>query len=120
MKDKVSPDYKCCSELSKWLSPRFFKALSDPNRVSILAYLAESGEEQTCSQVALHFPVDLSVVCRHLATLRDAGILQSKRRGKEVFYRVRTDSLVDLLRNLADSFQACCPGEIPMVEEETL
>ena len=54
-------------------------------------------------------PVDLSVVSRHLAILRDAGIVESQRRGKEVRYRVRFDVLSQTFRHIADAIDACCP-----------
>lgn len=46
---------------------------------------------------------------RHLATLRDAGVVEGERRGKELLYRVRNAALVGTLRQLADSIEACCP-----------
>jgi ArsR family transcriptional regulator, arsenate/arsenite/antimonite-responsive transcriptional repressor len=103
---------KCCSGLSKWLSPDLFKALSDPSRVAILARLVEMPGEQTVSEVACCSPINISVVSRHLRTLRDAGIVESSKRGKEVFYRARIGNLTLLLRNLADALEACCPNGV--------
>jgi DNA-binding transcriptional ArsR family regulator len=99
----------CCAGLERWLSPALFKALADPNRVAILVALSDGGRERTVSDVAACCPVDLSVVSRHLRTLRDAGVLDARKQGKEVLYRVRFDALVAMLRNLADALQACCP-----------
>jgi ArsR family transcriptional regulator len=104
----------CCTNLTDFLAPDLFKALSDPNRVILLSRLAQSGAEQTVSQVATCCSVDLSVVSRHLKTLKDAGIVACEKRGKEVFYRVRIDELVGLLRGLADALESCCPdGRCP-------
>lgn len=91
--------------------PLFFRALCDPNRVSLLAWLASQRRLCTVSEIAEGgaCPVDLSVVSRHLHTLREAGILESERRGREVLYRVRVDALVSTLRGLADALEACCP-----------
>jgi len=58
-------------------------------------------------------PVNVSVVSRHLALLRDAGILAAERRGKEVYYSVRYPQLVATLRAIANAIEACCPGEDP-------
>jgi ArsR family transcriptional regulator, arsenate/arsenite/antimonite-responsive transcriptional repressor len=99
----------CCSDLLSWMSPGFFQALADPNRVNILARLAAGGREQTVSEVASCCTVDLSVVSRHLRTLREAGIVSADKRGKQVFYRVEVDRLTSALRNLADALDACCP-----------
>jgi ArsR family transcriptional regulator len=60
--------------------------------------------------------VNISVVSRHLSTLRQAGVVEADKRGKEVFYRVRITELIDLLRNLADALEACCPDGVPKTE----
>ena len=99
----------CCSALGGLLSPQVFKALGEPNRVAILTHLAQAAREMTVSDVASCCPVNLSVVSRHLKTLRDAGILEAERRGKEVYYRVRISEVCQLLRGLADALEACCP-----------
>ena len=102
----------CCSGLGSLLSPRLFKALADPKRVSLLVRLAEERGPCTVSQVAGGSGVDLSVVSRHLAILRDAGIIGCVKRGKEVWCTVQTTAVVDLLRELADALETCCPDGI--------
>ena len=90
------------------MSPRLFKALCDPNRIAILARLSECRDARTVTQVAGCCPVDLSVVSRHLALLRDAGVVESEKRGKKVYYRVCGPFLVVTLRGMADTIAACC------------
>ncbi len=107
---KRPPRQRCCEPLGSVLSPRLFKALCDPNRVAILARLAESCGPSTVSQVAECCPVNLSVVSRHLAQLRDAGILHAEKRGKEVHYSIRAEELVSTLRAIADAIERCCAG----------
>jgi ArsR family transcriptional regulator len=38
---------------------------------------------------------DVSTVSKHLAVLREAGIVRDEKRGKQVFYRLRTDCAMD-------------------------
>ena len=102
-------DQTCCNELSRWLSPKLFRALGDPTRVALLARLGESRKEQTVTELSEGFPTDLSDVSRHLGILRDAGILESNKRGKRVFYRIRINALSHVLHSLADALDACCP-----------
>jgi ArsR family transcriptional regulator len=99
----------CCLGLRSLLSPKLFKALSDPKRLSLLARLAEEREPCTVSHVAEGSGVDMSVVSRHLAILREAGIIMCEKRGKEVWCVVQTAAVVKILRNLADALEACCP-----------
>ncbi len=100
----------CCVGLSELLSPRLFKALADPQRLSLLARLAEAGEPCTVGQVAQGSSVDLSVVSRHLAVLREAGVIECVKRGKEVWCSVQGSAVAALLRGLADALEACCPA----------
>ena len=100
----------CCSGLAGLLSPRLFRALADPKRLSLLLRLAEEGGPCTVSHVAGGSGVDLSVVSRHLAILRDAGIIGCVKRGKEVWCTVQTTAVAGLLRELADALETCCPG----------
>lgn len=75
--------------LDELLSPRFFKALSDPNRLTIVGQLARCCCPTTVGQVAGCCLVNFSVVSRHLATLSEAGILKAEKRGKEVYYSLQ-------------------------------
>jgi len=101
----------CCGDVGELLRPAFFKALSDPNRIAILARLAECCRACTVSEIAECCTVNVSVVSRHLAMLRDAGILEARKVGKEVHYNVRYSALADRLRQIADAIDACCPSE---------
>lgn len=99
---------KCSHLLGGPLSPGFFKALGDPNRLALLARLVDCREPCTVGEASCCCAVDLSVVSRHLAILREAGIVESERRGKEVHYSVRHDVIVQTLRQIADTIEACC------------
>ena len=101
----------CCQQLGALLDPRLFKALCDPNRLALLVQLSRCGSSCTVSQAAECCPVNISVVSRHLAMLRDAGILNAQKRGKEVHYSVRYPELAATLRGIADAIEACCPPE---------
>jgi DNA-binding transcriptional ArsR family regulator len=63
-----------------------FKALGHPSRLAIVDALT-SGERCVCDLNEL-IDADLSTVSRHLAVLRNAGILSSEKRGNQVFYRL--------------------------------
>jgi len=101
----------CCADLGRLLSPRLFKALGDPSRVGLLARLAWEGKPRTVSEIADGTERDISVVSRHLAILRDAGIIECTRHGKEVRCTVRASTVARLLRELADALEACCPAD---------
>ena len=100
---------RCCSGLASLLSPKLFKALSDPMRLSLLVRLAEQREPCTVGKVAEGSGIDMSVASRHLALLRDAGIIRCEKQGKEVWCAVQTSFVAKVLRDLADALEACCP-----------
>ena len=110
-KEQKQTDCGCRMDLDGLLEPRFFKALCDPNRIALLARLARCCEPCSVTQLCTCCPVDVSVVSRHLAMLRDAGILQAAKRGKEVYYTVRFGELARTLRDIADAIDACCPAQ---------
>ncbi len=107
----------CCEDLRGHMQTGLFRALCDANRVAILADLAAAGAPRTVSQIAEPLAVDLSVVSRHLATLREAGVLAAEKRGKEVYYTVRYQGLAATLRAMAAAIDACCPAETAAEED---
>ena len=101
----------CCDELSVLVQPELFKALSDPNRLVLLTTLSERMQPSTVSEAAECCSVDMSVVSRHLATMRNAGLVTSEKRGREVYYSVPRQVLADQLRAMADALESCCSTE---------
>lgn len=101
----------CCEGLAELMTPEFFKALGDPNRIALLAGLSEGPEAQNVQQVARCCDVDLSVVSRHLSQLKQAGLVTAQKKGKEVHYSLNAKAVAATLRRLADFFDSCCPPQ---------
>jgi DNA-binding transcriptional ArsR family regulator len=87
-----------------------FKALSDENRLQMLAYLCSCKQGQNVGELSSCCDIDLSVVSRHLSKLKNAGVLKADKEGKQVFYSLEKDNLVSQLRALADFIESaqCC------------
>ena len=73
-----------------------FTALADPTRRRILQQLAHDGEH------TVHALTDLAgvsqpAVSKHLAKLKQAGLVDLRRDGRETHYRVRRQGLVPLV-----------------------
>lgn len=93
------------------LTPDLFRALGDPTRASLVACIAKCGRGCSVGEVAECCSVDLSVVSRHLSLLADAGVLESRKEGRVVYYAVRYGELTSTLRALADAIDECsCDG----------
>ena len=69
---------------------RVFKVLSDPTRMRILRILER--EELVVQEIMEILAMAQSRVSRHLAILREAGLLQDRRDGTYVFYRFTAPS----------------------------
>lgn len=77
---------------------RLFKALSDETRLRIVALLSP-GELCVCHlQQALQLPQPN--VSRQLAILRSAGVVEDRREGTWVYYRLREQEDADCAREL--------------------
>ena len=62
-------------------------ALSNDGRRRILRVLASQGGEMTSGEIAEQFSTAWSTTTRHLAVLRDAGLVSVEKRGRERVYR---------------------------------
>jgi len=100
-----------------------FKALGDRNRLNIFKYFCRCSlagtKENSVNEVRSCCDVDLSVVSRHLAALKKAGVLNAKKEGKNVFYSLNAKEIAKTLRELADSLENCCPDKINNPKEES-
>ncbi|MGC2857639.1 ArsR/SmtB family transcription factor [Novispirillum sp. DQ9] len=68
----------------------FFRALADPTRLRCLALIVAEGDVCVCE---LTYAIDeiQPKISRHLAALRKAGLVEDRRQGTWVFYRLRPD-----------------------------
>lgn len=73
-----------------------FKALSDPTRRALFERLCEGGEQ---SVGALTAPAGISqpAVSKHLAVLRQAGLVQDRQQGRQAYYSARPAALAPLV-----------------------
>lgn len=64
-----------------------FAALADPSRRYLVERLAHLGSS-TPTELASELPMTRQAVAKHLATLADAGLVESERQGRETRYRL--------------------------------
>jgi len=76
---------------------RFFFAMGERTRQQILL-LFDAGEEICVSDIARLFDLSRPAISHHLKVMREAGLLLSEKRGKEVYYRVNHVYCADVLR----------------------
>lgn len=76
---------------------RFFSALGDPTRQKILLVF-EPDEEMCVNAIARLFQLSRPAISHHLKVLRNAELLLSEKRGKEVYYRVNYPYCAEVLK----------------------
>ena len=73
-----------------------FKALADPTRVAIVNSLSAADEVCVCNLTAT-FDLSQPTISHHLKILREAGLVESSRRGTWAYYRLVPEA-IDALR----------------------
>jgi DNA-binding transcriptional ArsR family regulator len=112
---EISPDEKLS---------RIFRAISSPARFQILAAIGK-GEACVCHLEAL-LGLRQAYISQHLMEFRDAGLLETRRDGRYIFYRLTEPQFFDMLLEIGNLFgiqisdmedlihedplpQCCCP-----------
>jgi ArsR family transcriptional regulator, lead/cadmium/zinc/bismuth-responsive transcriptional repressor len=73
-----------------------FRSFSDTSRVRILSVLTE--REVNVGSLASLVGISESAISHHLRSLRQMGLVQTRRDGKEIYYRVDDEHLIALFR----------------------
>lgn len=68
------------------------KAVADPVRLRLMSIIAASDETCVC-ELTDEFDVSQPTISHHLRVLREAGWVDSERRGTWVYYRPRRDAI---------------------------
>ena len=74
------------------------KALADAKRLCVVERLAEG--ERSVSELSRDVGCQVPNMSQHLAVLRSAGIVASRRDGNTVFYRLADPSVLEVYRLL--------------------
>lgn len=77
------------------LTANLFRVLGHPARVRILELLREG--ERSVGSLQAELNLDSGGTSQHLSTLRRIGLVESRREGTSVFYRVDDDRVFELL-----------------------
>lgn len=73
-----------------------FKALAHPTRLFVVEELSERDHMCVC-EITEMIGADISTISRHLAILRNAGIVTSSKVGNEVHYRLAIPCVLEFL-----------------------
>jgi len=81
---------------------KLFKALADETRLSIVEFL-EDGEKCVCKIIPMTGKTGKSqpTVSQHLRILSEAGILESRKEGTNIYYKIRDRKVTDAIKILS-------------------
>ncbi|MBI5630700.1 MAG: winged helix-turn-helix transcriptional regulator [Elusimicrobia bacterium] len=78
----------------------FLKSLAHPVRLEVIEYL--KNKESSVGEMVRELGVEQSGLSKHLAILRQAGILSSRQEKVTVYYFVRDREIFSVLRPIAE------------------
>ena len=81
-------------------SNQAFRALADETRRDILRMLRDG--PLSSGEIAASFSSSWPTISRHLAVLRDAGLVMTERHGQEIRYELNTSVFQDVVRHLIE------------------
>ena len=76
---------------------KLFCGFSDRTRLAILVTLADG--ERRVSDVVAALDGTQGNISGHLRCLKDCGLVADRRSGREVYYRIAHDEVIDLMRS---------------------
>ncbi|MNC22291.1 Transcriptional repressor SdpR [compost metagenome] len=90
-----------------------FQAIADPTRRRLLKLLAD--EEMPITAISSHFPMSRTAVNKHLHILSDAGLVRSRRIGRETRYLLRPEPLAEV-REWLSFFEAYWDDKLSLLK----
>lgn len=92
------------SEEDAVVQARLLKALADPTRLRILSLLSRHEGEVCVFEIVESFTLEQPTISHHLRILRDAGLVDCRKKGLWAYYYVRREALNrarDIIEGLA-------------------
>ncbi len=89
------------------------KSLGHPTRLWMAEQLAE-GEKCVC-ELAEHIDADFSTISKHLAVLKQAGVVIDEKRGKQVYYRLKVPCILKFMPCIEEVIEATVQTHIDLL-----
>lgn len=90
------------------------KAMAHPTRLFIVDELSR-GERCVCELTRM-VGADISTVSKHLAQLKNAGLVSDDRRGTQVFYTLKMPCATNFLRCVESVLQGTIQEQLPLLK----
>jgi len=90
------------------------KAIAHPLRIAILDFLKD-GEQCVCD-IAEHVGSERSNVSRHLSVMVNAGVLEHRKEGLKVIYKLRTPCILEFFSCITSSLKQQVKADVKLLE----
>lgn len=91
------------------------KALAHPSRLFIVDELSR-GERCVCELTEM-IGADMSTVSKHLAILKNVGIVQDEKRGTQVYYSLKCPCVLDFITCVNEVLKSNVARQLELVKE---
>jgi ArsR family transcriptional regulator, virulence genes transcriptional regulator len=85
---------------------RMLRSLANPHRLQVLCLLVQG--EMSVGAVQQQVALSQSALSQHLARLREEGLVETRREGTSIFYRIADPAVLQIMQVLAAIY---CPPE---------
>ncbi len=92
------------------------KAMAHPTRLLLLEEL--SGGERCVAHLTALVGADISTVSKHLAVLREAGIIDSRRMGSQMIYALRVPCVLNFFGCVEAVLRAKAEDQIRLISDQ--
>ncbi|MBU1318218.1 MAG: metalloregulator ArsR/SmtB family transcription factor [candidate division Zixibacteria bacterium] len=94
---------------------RIIKAMAHPTRLFIVDALSE--RERCVAELTDMIGADMSTVSKHLAVLRNVGIVDVDKRGSQVYYRLRVKCILNFFSCVETVLKSTAEEQLALIEE---
>jgi DNA-binding transcriptional ArsR family regulator len=93
-----------------------FQALAHPTRIALVECLQQ--EERSVGQLCDRVGIEQANASQHLAVLRNKYIVQTRKEGNQIFYRLSDPLLADVLAAMRNFFLSHLNEALQMLRDE--
>jgi DNA-binding transcriptional ArsR family regulator len=97
------------------LKAEFFKTLGHPARIRVLELLSE--REQSVGEMLPEVGIEAANLSQHLAVLRRAGLVTTRKEGSSVFYSLTSPEVAELLRVARHILTVVLAGQVELLAD---
>jgi DNA-binding transcriptional ArsR family regulator len=93
---------------------RIIKAMAHPTRLFLVDALSE--KSQCVAELTQQVGADMSTVSKHLAVLKNVGIVEDEKKGAQIFYRLKTPCVMNFFGCVETVMKSTATQQLKLVK----